>query len=157
MNAAELHLLLNHLPVLIPFLGAMVLFAGLALKSPDIQKTGLCFLIAAGLLALPTYFSGEPAEDIVKNYPGVSRVAIHEHEDAGLWSLVVLEVAAVLAAVAFFLMWKKKRMPKALWVVLLVITGMACTAMARAAHFGGLIRHEEIQTPQERERFDAGT
>jgi len=156
MNAAELHLLLNHLPVLIPILGLIVLLAGLALKSPDIQKTGLCFLIAAGFFALPTYFSGEPAEDVVKNYPGASRAAIHEHEDAGLWSLIVLEGAAVAAAVAFFLLWKKKRVPKVGWAVLLVVTGMACAAMARTAHIGGLIRHEEIQTPQERERFDAG-
>ena len=156
MNAAEFHLLLNHLPVLIPILGFVILAAGLGLKSKDIQKTGLCVLVAAGLFALPTYFTGEPAEDLVKNYPGVSRVAIHEHEEAGLWALVVLGLAAVVAAVAFGLMWKKKSVPRAAWGLLLLLSALACLAMARTAHFGGLIRHEEIQTPQERERFDAG-
>ena len=156
MNGPELHLTLNHLPVLLPPLGLILVAAGMYFSSLDLRKAGLCFFIAGGLLAIPTYLSGEPAEVIVKNYPGVSRRAITEHQDAAFISLIAVEITAVAALITFILLLKKKFVPRSVWSLLLVAGVITFALFVKTAHFGGHIRHEEIQTPEERERFDAG-
>ena len=46
MNGAQLHLLLNHFPILGTLFGLLVLAAGLWKKSEDLQKAALvCFLL----------------------------------------------------------------------------------------------------------------
>ena len=157
MSAAEVHLTLNHLPVLLSTVGAGLLGAGLYLRSSDLKNAGFFFMILGGLVAIPVYLSGQPAEVLLKNYPGVSRAAIHEHENAAWYSFIALEISAAGALVAFILLFRKKAVSKLVCVVLLLLVAVACGALVRTAHLGGLIRHEEIQTPAESERFDAGS
>ena len=62
MNGAQLHLLANHLPVIIPLVGMAVLLIGMLAKSSEIRKVGLWILLASALTAIPAYLSGSGAE-----------------------------------------------------------------------------------------------
>ncbi|MEO5969219.1 MAG: hypothetical protein ABIQ95_04765, partial [Bdellovibrionia bacterium] len=89
MNGAQLHLLLNHIPLFLPLFGGSALGLGLILKSSDVKKFGLCLLFASALAAIPAYLTGVPAERVVKNYPGILRAAIEAHQAAALISLIL--------------------------------------------------------------------
>jgi hypothetical protein len=55
-----------------------------------------CRLVA--LLALPAYFTGEPAEEAVERAVGVTEQVIDAHEAAALVSLVGVELLGVIAS-----------------------------------------------------------
>ena len=146
MNSAQFHLLLNHLPVIIPILGAPILVVGILTKSSDTQKVGLCLLILSALIAIPTYLTGGPAQRLIKNYPNVSRLAISEHEEAAQLSLIAIEIVGAISLL--LLVWAQlgKQIPRTAWATVLFLSVSSTGLIVRTAHLGGQIRHEEIQS-----------
>lgn len=146
MNAAQIHLALNHLPVVLPLIAAPLLAIGLLRGSLDVQRVAWGLLFLAALTAWPVYLSGEPTESIVKNYPGVSRLAIHDHQQAALYTLIALQIVGLLALGRSLLASKKTvKVPRLVDFTLALLALIAFTLVARTGHLGGLIRHEEIQ------------
>jgi hypothetical protein len=45
--------------------------------------------VFTALLALPVYFIGEPAEEVVEHLPGVAKSLIEKHENAALFALLM--------------------------------------------------------------------
>ncbi|MBY0275882.1 hypothetical protein K2Z84_11100, partial [Candidatus Binatia bacterium] len=82
MNAAQIHLALTHLPVVTALLAAATLAVAAVARSAATRRFGLVLLVVAGLAAIPTQMSGEGAEEIVEDRPGVSEALIERHEDA---------------------------------------------------------------------------
>src|SRR5262245_54149910 len=104
MNGAQLHLLVNHLPVVGAAFAAALLAAGLLLRKDELAKAGVWALVIAALAALPAYFSGEGAEEAVEHLPGVLESLIHDHEEAGEKALAaaLLMGAAAVGVLARF-------------------------------------------------------
>lgn len=144
MNWAHVHLVINHVPVALVFV-ALVLLAFAALwKSDDLTIAALVLLVAAAVIAGGTYLTGEPAEDVVKNLPGVSQPAIEEHEEAAEAGAMATAIAGLLAAAS--LVGRYRRQPPSKWLAIATIVAALAAAglMARAANLGGYIRHPEI-------------
>jgi len=144
MNAAHYHLLLNHLPPLGALFGFLLLSAGVARKSGELVRASFVALVLVGLLALPTYFTGEPAEEVVEHAPGVSESVIEPHEESAEASLSTALVLAALS-LAGLILYRRREIPRGFALgtlaLALVVTGM----MAWTAHLGGKIRHVEIR------------
>ena len=138
MNAAAIHLALNHFPPILDLAGLIVLVIGITWKSQVTVRAGLIVLILAALIAIPVFLTGEPAEEIVEGMEGVNDVAIHPHEDAGKWAFWVLCAQGAIALVALV-------KPNLRWalIVTLVLTVMATIAAFRTAYLGGKIHHPE--------------
>lgn len=143
-NAAELHLVLNHFPVILPIAGIAVLLAGLVLRSVTVVRVALCLLASGALFSVPTYFTGSPAEAVAKNYPEVSRVLIQDHQESGETSFLLLGLMGLyscgLLVVSF-----RRRLPVAAMGVLFLFAIAATVSVAKTAHLGGEIRHEEVR------------
>ena len=67
MNSVQMHLALTHVPVILSFVGLVMLVAALILKNTTLTKTSYIILIIAGVAALPVFFSGEGTEEAVAN------------------------------------------------------------------------------------------
>jgi len=146
MNGAHLHLLLNHLPVIGTLFTILLLAIGVALKNATLVRTSLAFFPLLVISAVAVMLTGEPAEDIVKQVPGVAKSAIHAHEEAGemaTWALAALGVVSltVLAALR-----KRARLPAGFALGMLLFSLVPAAAMARTAYLGGQIRHSEINS-----------
>jgi hypothetical protein len=63
MNGAQLHLMLNHLPVMGALFSLLLLGWSLTRRSTEIQKLALGGALLAGLSSVPAYLTGEPAEE----------------------------------------------------------------------------------------------
>jgi len=72
MNATQIHLALNHIPVLLSITGGLILLFGLIKKNTPVMRTALILLVAAALFTLPVYLTGEGTEEAVEKLPGVS-------------------------------------------------------------------------------------
>lgn len=146
-NGAQVHLLVNHLPV-IGFLGG-VLGLGVAIvsRSIDVKRFVLLGTVLVGFSALLAYWTGEPAEDTIEDMSGVDRALIHEHEEAGEWAMVLGVVTGVAAAGAYALQRRKPESLRRTVPVVFVLSLVTFAAMAKTAHDGGVIRHPELREP----------
>jgi uncharacterized membrane protein len=147
INAAQIHLLLNHFPVLLPVVGAFLLLVGILFKLDWLKETAAWVFVLAALFAIPTFLSGEPAEEIVEKIQGVSRELIHEHEEMAEAALVAVEALGLSSLILVLGARFKKSFAAlpALWLMLLGLSIVTCGLMGWTAHLGGVIRHEEIR------------
>ncbi len=144
-NPAHVHLLLNHVPVIGTILGIFLLIVALLRKSEDLKKVSLSFFVVMAAVAVPAYLTGEPAEGIVRDLPGVSREMIEQHEEAALVALIVLVVLGLCCLACLYFFRHAPAMPT--WVVaaLLVLSIVAGCLMAYTANLGGQVHHQELR------------
>ena len=145
MNWAHLHLLSNHLPVVGMVFGLGLLGWALLRRNEVVQRVALGTFVIVALLALPAYFTGEPAEEVVEDSVGVAEASIEAHESAALVALVGAELVGLLALAALYRARGGRApsvlVPRAVLVAAIVTSGW----MAWTANLGGRIRHAEIR------------
>jgi len=146
VNPAHLHLALNHLPLFAVAFAIGFIGWGLLRRHPALLRSGLVLAVIAAAGAGGAFLTGEPAEDVIENQPGISKDRIHDHEEAadyGLW------VTVAAGAVALAVLWRAKGKvegPTSGAVTLaLVLAVLALVALARTAWLGGEISHPELQ------------
>ncbi len=145
MNAAHLHLLINHLPILGILFGIFVLLAGILLNQTLIRRVALVGLIVAGVSALPANKTGEEAEEIVEHLEGVSHDLIHEHEEKAEIFLFMAGGLALLSAIGLWAELKNHAQQKFLNYIVLGVSLVAMVMAAGVGNSGGEIRHPEIR------------
>ncbi len=146
INAAHLHLLLNHFPIIGTAIAIFVLLIGLIKKSDDIKKTGIMILILTAFITIPVYLSGDKAQEMIEgNYDDVDESFIEAHEDFALYSFIAMDIAGVIGLLSLFMYRKPKLLPNSfayfMLALLLTVNGM----MAYTANLGGKIHHPEIR------------
>jgi uncharacterized membrane protein len=146
MNLAHVHLLLNHIPVLGTFFGLLLLIIAMVRKSEELKKASLGTFVVVALLAIPTYLTGDPAERIVKDLPGVSKPLIEQHDDAATASLTALSILGVASLAGLFFMRQSRPSPPWFALVLLGLSIITAGMMAWTANLGGQIRHSEVRS-----------
>lgn len=145
MNPAELHLALNHLPVVGALLMVVLLTWGLVRRSKDLLRAALwitVFLAVGSYIAVAT---GEKAEEYVEDAAWFDEGVVHDHEKLGELALKVMLATGILALIG---LWglrgdgdPKRLWPAATLVALIVSTGL----LGWTAATGGQVRHVEIR------------
>lgn len=145
MNDAHLHMIVNHFPIVGPILGLLVLIGGLFFKNTPIKNTAYFLFIIAAVFAVFSMATGEGAEKVVKDMPGIGREIVHEHEELAEKFAIILYL---LGAVSVFgLITNIKNHPKATFFSysIAVIALVAILFSAKVGTSGGEIRHTEIR------------
>lgn len=146
MNGPQLHLVLNHLPVVGLALGALALLGSFLLRRQEAIRLSLVILVVTGLAAIPAFLTGEPAEDGVERLAGVSKGNIEAHEEAAELGIGFGIGAGVLALIALVGGARKPALATPLTALALVGSMAAAGVLGWVAHLGGLIRHPEISS-----------
>lgn len=142
IDAAYLHLLVNHIPIILTLIGAAAAVLGLATRRRAVWLYALASLTISGATAYPVMLTGHAAEDVMKDKWYVTRDSIHEHEESGETAMWVLIAMGAVSAYAWWLLVRRDKVevPPA-WlgavVVLLSIAGVGTTTIA--AYRGGNI------------------
>jgi formate hydrogenlyase subunit 3/multisubunit Na+/H+ antiporter MnhD subunit len=144
MSGVHLHLLLNHVPVLGTIICFLVLLIARIRSSRDLTWLALAGTVVTALITIPVYMTGEPAEDVAKTLPGVTRPIIHEHEEAAEYAIIFMEITGAVA-LASMLMGRRRDIPRPMLTATLVLLLFVTTVMARTAYLGGQVRHTEIR------------
>ncbi len=146
MNAAHLHLLVNHVPVFGLVFGLLLLVAALWRGSGELSKTSLAILVITGIGAILVYLTGEPAGESIEHMAGVGESMVERHEDAALAATIAAGVVGGLAAIALLAFRKAADLPRWVTSSALVLTLGAAGLMGWTANLGGQIRHTEIRS-----------
>jgi len=150
MNAAHLHLIINHAPLFSALFGTLILIMAMIRNSKELRAVAVALFVFGALTTVASHLTGDEAEDVVKQISGINletvKPAIHEHDkasDFALWSSIIVAVASTGM---FWASHKNSKHLKKLQIVVLILAIHSCTVMMRVAYLGGLIRHTEIQS-----------
>jgi len=145
MNAAHLHLVLNHLPVLGLLFGLVILGFGLLRKQEMVKRTGLVLVVFAVAITLPVNGTGEEAEEIVEHMNDRDQTLIHEHEEAAETALWLMLLTGGLAIGALVMLSRSHPRAHLLTTVTLGLGVLVFIWMVQVANLGGRISHPEIR------------
>lgn len=146
MNLAHLHLLLNHFPIIgsvlaIPLLG----IAAWRTREWSAVLAPVVVLVIAGVCAIGANLTGEPAEELIEDRPGISERWIHEHEERADIATAFAVLGAVGAGGLLYLASRKGETPRLAVGGLLVLTLATNGVMAWTGLAGGRIHHPELR------------
>src|ERR1700730_5639210 len=122
MELANIHLLLNHFPAVGIIIGGGLFLLSLITKSHDLTRASVVVLLGIALISIPTYMSGNGAQDAIKSLPGASKSLIEAHEGA---ALVAIAFMLFTGAFAWLALWQFRRLghfPTWNMAVILVLT-----------------------------------
>jgi hypothetical protein len=148
MDLTHIHLLLNHFPTIGYIIGGGLFLLSLITNSDHLKVASLVVLLGISLIAIPTYMSGNGAQDAIKSLPGISKSLIERHEGAALVAIGFMEFTGAFAWLGLWQFRRLTRIPSWNLAVILVLTLVTIGVMVRASNFGGEIRHEEIRASQ---------
>ena len=147
MPPVEIHLALNHVPV-IGFAGVLgILSWGMFRRNEEVQRVALAACVAIALITVAVYRSGEPAEDVAEHLPGVTKQVIEEHEEAAKLAFIASSICGAAALLGLFFWRNPERRVFAIRATL-VISFATAILIGRTAMLGGQIRHTELRTGQ---------
>lgn len=151
MNQAHWHLLFNHLPIIVPLLGFLVMIAAIILRSEIMKRTAYAMFIFGALCAIPAFVTGEGAEEIVEDLQGVSEQLIKTHEEIADTFAIVSYVLGAVALLGLWVNWKQKSFSNILSFITIAVCAAVLILAKQTGTTGGEIRHTEIradaQTP----------
>lgn len=145
MNDAHLHLVVNHFPVIGLVVGFLVLLFGLIFNDRKVRMTALGILIFSTLTAFAANYTGELAEDVVENLPGLSEAYIETHEDVAELFLLSISVTGALALILLILELKQIKRTKWGYIPLILTIVFSGYFAKETGTTGGEIRHPEIR------------
>jgi hypothetical protein len=167
MNAAYVHVVFNHLPIMGVPLGALVLALGLWARNGPIERAALLLFVLLALGTLGVFFAGLAAENWAEHVARFDEAAIDAHLGVAMVALgacVVLGVAslAVLLANGGFASFRAsdaRPLSARAGGGVLALAVVACVVLGVTGELGGRIRHTEFGDSHaaSSERHDVGT
>lgn len=138
----------------------LLLIYAMARNHAELKRAALIACVITGITAYATDITGDGAEHVAKQIPGIERQLIEDHSNAGDTAMDVSIVLGAIALLGLILAWRERggeqtigdyvrhhKEPKQ-WIVIacLVVGLIDIYYLAVAADKGGLIRHPEIQS-----------
>ena len=145
MNSAHLHLVLNHLPIILPLIGLFIMIGGLLFKSEIVKRTAFLVFILGAILAIPTVLSGGNAEEILEMISDVDEKYIKTHEELAEKFAILCYVLGGISIVGFWLNYYKKPFATMVCYVTIFVCAITLYYGKYTATTGGEIRHNEIR------------
>ncbi len=144
MNAAHLHLVTVHLPVILCPL-ALVLFLCARLRhDTPAARIGCWLLVASAVVGVPAYFSGPTAFEAMESELAPMRDLVELHAVLGRAAFFGLILLALTALQTVLRELQEEPVPAWPHRVVVVGTALLSYVLAWTGHLGGAIRHPEI-------------
>ena len=107
-DIGSFHILINHFPVILTVVGAAVALLALIVRKRGVWLYATATLFLAGVSVIPTFLTGDPAADDLRNTWYVTRRAIRAHDDSAEFTLWGLIIMGLIAAYAWWRAWRRE-------------------------------------------------
>ncbi len=156
MNNAHLHLVVNHLPIIFPIVGIIILLIGVFTKSEVSKRNAYTIFILGAIASIAAMATGEGAEEAVENISGVSESLIKTHEEAAELFAGLSYLLGGVSLIALISNLRNFGINKLMPFVVLIITAATLYFAQEAGRTGGEIRHTEIRSGATVQNGDQG-
>ena len=138
------HLIINHFPVVLSVSALAVTVLALVLGRRGLWLTAMGALTAAALFVYPVHFTGDKAAHELRRPWFIQPGAIRAHHNAATITMVVILIAGVFAAWAWWQSLKRPAGPIPAWMRAGVAFGAlaAVVTVTYTAYLGGKIIHD---------------
>ena len=157
MNWAHVHLIINHIPVIGIGLLILLFIVAMVRKNKGLITVALAFIILISLATIPVYLTGEPAEEVVEDMPGISEELIEEHEEQAEIAFIFVEVAGGLALITLIARRYSDNLGQRLVILTLLVLIVSGGLIGWTANLGGKIHHEEIRSGKDSQNLPSQT
>lgn len=144
---SHFHLLFTVFPSIGLIFVLALYVAALVTNNQFFTKVCLFVFGCLGVLALPSYITGEGAMPQLAGRSFISKYQVHEHYE---WSLAAIAALALAGLIAWIALWRARRAPKvpgAALITVLCLESVTLTVTAAAAWMGWDINHREFALP----------
>ncbi|MES2799961.1 MAG: hypothetical protein V4638_08090 [Bacteroidota bacterium] len=145
MNDAHFHLVVNHLPIIFPIVGALVLLSGIIFRTEVLKRMAYFIFMIGAVTTIFAMNSGEGAEEIVEHLPGDGEAFIHEHEEMAERFALLSYILGLCSALGLWFSWRKKSFANVFAIPLLIFACVVIYFGKSTGTSGGEIRHPEIR------------
>ena len=148
MNNSHLHLVVNHLPIIFPIVGIIILLIGIFSKSEVTKRNAYIVFILGAITSIAAMGTGEGAEEGVEKIAGVSENLIKKHEEISEIFAVLTYVLGAISLVALIASLKNSVISKYAPFAVGIFAVICLFFAQRVGTSGGEIRHTEIRSGQ---------
>ena len=145
MNWPYLHTIVNHFPIILNVVGAVVLLLALVIRRRGLWLYGLATMTLAGSSVYPAYLTGDEAAEALEGTWYIVPAAVKEHGAAADFALWWLLLTGAVCAYAWWRMLRRDVAglpPVWLRTVTAILAVFTFSVVARTAYLGGKIVHE---------------
>ena len=146
MNDAHWHLVVNHLPIVFPMLGVIVMITGIISKSEAVKRTAFMIFMLGALAAIAAMTTGEGAEEVAEKINGVTESYIKTHEELAETFALLSYVLGGISIIGLWASFKQKSFAAIISIVTLVFALVVLFFAKETGTTGGEIRHTEIRS-----------
>lgn len=146
MNDAHWHLVINHLPIVFPIIGVIVMITGIISKSEVVKRTAFMIFMLGALAAIAAMTTGERAEEVVEKINGVTENYIESHEETAETFALLSYVLGGISLIGIWASFKEKSFSAIISIVTLVFALVVLFFAKETGTTGGEIRHTEIRS-----------
>jgi uncharacterized membrane protein len=146
MNDAHWHLVVNHLPIVFPIVGVIVMIAGAASRSEAVKRAAYMIFTIGALLALAAMNTGEGAEDVVEKISGVNESYIESHEESAELFSVLCYLLGGISLLGLWASFMQKTFSNIIGIGTLLFALVVLFFGKETGTTGGEIRHTEIRS-----------
>ena len=145
MNDAHWHLVVNHLPIIFPIVGVIIMVTGLFSKSETVKRTAFMIFILGAFAAIAAFYTGEGAEEVVENIKGIQENYIHSHEETAETFAILCYILGGISLIGLWASFKQKTFSHIIVIVSLLFALVVLFFAEQTGTTGGEIRHTEIR------------
>jgi uncharacterized membrane protein len=132
------------LPIIGAFIGLLILLFAYLKKDANVKTAAYLVFVVCAIGACIAYATGEGAEEVVENLPGVVEAAIETHEDAAMYSLISMIALGVMSIIGIMqIRWNSSKL-NFIHSLIVFLSLFSMASIAYTGNLGGKIRHTEI-------------
>ena len=146
MNGAHWHLVVNHLPIVFPIAGLVVILTGLISKSEAVKRTAYLIFIIGALSALAAMATGDGAEEVAEKITVVSKEYIESHEETAETFALLSYILGGFSVFGLWSSFKQKSFNMIVTGITVIFALVVLFFAKQTGTTGGEIRHTEIRT-----------
>jgi uncharacterized membrane protein len=136
--------MITHLPIIGAFIGLLILVFAYLKKDANVKTAAYLVFVVCAIGTCIAYATGEGAEELVENLPGVVEAAVETHEDAAMYSLVSMIALGVMSMIGIIqIRWNASKF-NFIHSLILVLSLLSMATITYTGNLGGKIRHTEI-------------
>ena len=146
MNDAHFHLVVNHLPIIFPVVGILVMLTGQLSKSEEVKRTAYMIFSLGALASIAAMISGEGAEEVVEKLGGISENYIKTHEESAEVFALLSYILGGISLIGLWISFKQKVFSTIFSIGVLIFAVAIMYFAKQTGTTGGEIRHTEIRS-----------
>jgi uncharacterized membrane protein len=146
MNDAHLHLITNHLPIITPLIGCIILIAGFVLRKELIKRTAYFLFMGSAIFTLIAFSTGENAEEVLESLHLAEEKLIKLHEETAKIFAILSYILGGLSLIGIWASWKNNKFSTLISITLVFLTVITLFFAQQTGTTGGEIRHTEIRS-----------